>query len=239
MTAHEIQKRLRQIANPETAKVAQHFFKTGPGQYGEGDIFLGIKVPMLRELAKEYKDIEFAEAEKLLHSEIHEERSFALMLWLKLYSHKNASAQKELIFHRYLANTDWINNWDLVDSTAPHIVGDFLFARDRKILYQLAKSGSLWERRISIIATQYFIRKNDFADTLKIAALHLNDREDLMHKACGWMLREVGERELKPLEEFLEKHFQKMPRTMLRYAIEKFPNAKRKFWLNRKEIDHG
>jgi 3-methyladenine DNA glycosylase AlkD len=233
MLVNEICNRLQKLANPQTAIIQQRFFKTAPGEYGEGDIFIGIKVPVLKTLAKEYTNISVDEAEKLLQSEIHEERSLALHFWVKLYQKKNPD-QKELIYQRYLQNTDWINNWDLVDATAPHIVGDFLFQRDRKILYRLAKSGSLWERRISIIATQFFIRKNDFADTLKIAAMLLNDREDLMHKACGWMLREVGERDLHPLEEFLEKYYQRMPRTMLRYSIEKFPEAKRKSWLNRK-----
>ncbi len=233
MPASEIRQRLRRLANPDKAAILQRFFKTAPGEYGEGDIFLGINAPVLKTLAKEYKHISVAEAEDLLHSEIHEERALALHFWVTLYN-KKIPDQKELIYQRYLANTEWINNWDLVDATAPHIVGHYLFQRERKILYRLAKSGSLWERRISIIATQHFIRNNDFADTLKIAAMHLNDREDLMHKAVGWMLREVGNRDLEPLEEFLEKHYQKMPRTMLRYAIEKFHEPKRKYWLIRK-----
>ena len=233
MLITEIRNRLQTLASPQTAAIQQRFFKTAPGEYGEGDIFIGVKVPVLKTLAKEYTNISIAEAEKLLQSEIHEERALALHLWLKLFQ-KKIPDQKKLIYQRYLLNTDWINNWDLVDATAPHIVGDYLFQRDRKILYSLAKSGSLWERRISIIATQYFIRKNDFADTLKIAAMHLNDKEDLMHKACGWMLREVGDRDLAPLQEFLERYYKKMPRTMLRYAIEKLPEPKRKFWLNRK-----
>ena len=233
MPVTEIRQRLRRLANPDKAAILQRFFKTAPGEYGEGDIFLGVNAPVLKALAKEYTNISVAAAEELLHSDLHEERALALHFWVKLYA-KKIPDQRELIYQRYLLNTDWINNWDLVDATAPHIVGDYLFQRDRKILYSLAKSGSLWERRISIIATQYFIRKNDFADTLKIAAMHLNDKEDLMHKACGWMLREVGNRDLAPLEEFLEKYYQKMPRTMLRYAIEKFPEAKRKFWLSRK-----
>lgn len=233
MIIREIRHKLQALANPEKAAILQRFFKTAPGEYGEGDIFLGINVPVLKSLAKEFKNISVAEAEDLLHSEIHEERALALQFWVRLYAQK-VPDQKDLIFNRYLANTEWINNWDLVDATAPHIVGHYLFQRDRKILYLLAKSGSLWDRRISMIATQHFIRNNDFADTLKIAAMHLDDREDLMHKACGWMLREVGERDIVPKEEFLEKYYQKMPRTMLRYAIEKFPEPKRKFWLNRK-----
>ena len=154
-------------------------------------------------------------------------------MWVRHYA-KKIPDQKELIYQRYLANTDWINNWDLVDVSAPHIVGKHLLQRDRKILYRFAKSGSLWERRISIIATQHFIRNNDFADTLKIAAMHLNDREDLMHKASDGCCAKLATARCNQLGEFLEKYYDKMPRTMLRYAIEKFPEAKRKFWLTRK-----
>lgn len=233
MTITEIRQRLQQLANPEKAAILQRFFKTKPGEYGEGDIFLGINAPVLKALVKEYKYIRVTEAEELLHSNIHEERALALQFWVRLYAQKSPD-NKELIYQRYLANTEWINNWDLVDVTASHIVGNHLLQRDRKILYRLAKSGSLWDRRISIIATHHFIRNHDFADTLKIALILINDEEDLMHKAVGWMLREIGNRDLQPLEEFLEKHYQKMPRTMLRYAIEKFPDPKRKFWLTKK-----
>ena len=233
MSVIEIRQRLQQLADPDKAAILQRFFKTAPGQYGEGDIFLGINAPTLKALVKEYQNISVADAEELLHSDIHEERALALQFWVRLYAQKNPD-HKEQIYQRYLANTDWVNNWDLVDVTAPHIVGHYLFQRDRKILFRLAKSGSLWERRISIIATQYFIRQHDFADTVKIAALLINDKEDLIHKAVGWMLREVGNRKISPEEEFLEKHYQQMPRTMLRYAIEKFPEVKRKFWLTRK-----
>jgi 3-methyladenine DNA glycosylase AlkD len=233
MTAAEIHTKLQQLANPDKAAIMQRFFKTGPGEYGEGDVFLGVNVPVLRAMVKEYQAIPFAEAEALLHSDIHEERALALMLWVRLYT-KGSLGQKELIFQRYLANTDWINNWDLVDGSASHIVGTHLLTRDRGILYRLAKSNSLWERRIAIIATHHFIRHHDFADTMKIAALLLGDREDLMHKATGWMLREVGQRDLPTEEMFLEQYAHRMPRTMLRYAIEKFQESKRKFWLTRK-----
>ncbi len=233
MLVNEIRKKLKALANADKAAILQRFFKTAPGEYGEGDIFLGINAPTLKALVKEYKNISVTEAEELLHSDLHEERALALQFWVRLYAQKNPD-NKELIYQRYLANTDWINNWDLVDATAAHIVGHHLLQRDRKILFQLAKSGSLWKRRMSIIATHHFIRQHDFVDTLKIAAILINDKEDLMHKAVGWMLREVGNRDLKTEEEFLEKHYQQMPRTMLRYAIEKFPEPKRKFWLNRK-----
>lgn len=183
-------------------------------------------------MVKEYPNIPVTEVEALLHSDLHEERALALMLWVRLYT-KGSTEQKEHIYQRYLMNTDWINNWDLVDTSAPHIVGTHLLKRDRKILYRLAQSKSLWERRIAIIATQHFIRQHDFADTIKIAALLLRDKEDLMHKATGWMLREVGNRDVATEEEFLEQHYARMPRTMLRYAIEKFPEARRKFWLTR------
>lgn len=232
MTAIEIRTRLQQLANPDKAAILQRFFKTGPGEYGEGDVFLGINAPVLRAMVKEYPNIPVTEAEALLHSDLHEERALALMLWVRLYT-KGLTEQKEHIYQRYLMNTDWINNWDLVDTSAPHIVGTHLLKRDRKILYRLANSKSLWERRIAIIATQHFIRQHDFADTIKIAALLLRDKEDLMHKATGWMLREVGNRDVATEEEFLEQHYARMPRTMLRYAIEKFPEARRKFWLTR------
>lgn len=233
ITVSEIRTRLQQLANSDKAAILQRFFKSGPGEYDEGDVFLGINAPVLRELVKEYPNIAVAEAEALLHSDLHEERALALMLWVRLYT-KGSAEQKEHIYQRYLANTDWINNWDLVDGSAPHIVGQHLLKRDRKILYQLANSNSLWERRIAIIATQQFIRHHDFADTVKIAALLLDDKEDLLHKAVGWMLREVGNRDLPTEEAFLAQYSQCMPRTMLRYAIEKFPDEKRKFWLTRK-----
>ncbi len=233
MTAAEIRTRLHQLANPAKAAILQRFFKTGPGEYGEGDVFLGINAPVLRALVKEYQTLDLAEAETLLHSDLHEARALALMLWVRFYT-KGSAEQKERIYQRYLANTDWINNWDLVDGSASHIVGTHLLKRDRQILYRLAKSNSLWERRIAIIATHHFIRQNDFADTLKSAALLLDDPEDLMHKATGWMLREVGLRDLPTEEAFLEQYSHCMPRTMLRYAIEKFPEAKRKFWLTKR-----
>ena len=233
ITVSEIRTRLQQLANSDKAAILQRFFKSDPGEYGEGDVFLGINAPVLRELMKEYQSIPVAEAEALLHSDLHEERALALMLWVRLYT-KTSAEQKEDIYQRYLANTDWINNWDLVDGSAPHIVGQHLLKRDRKILYQLANSNSLWERRIAIIATQQFIRHHDFADTVKIAALLLDDKEDLLHKAVGWMLREVGNRDRPTEEAFLAQYSQCMPRTMLRYAIEKFPDEKRKFWLTRK-----
>jgi len=226
-TAEKITKQLRALGSKTAAEHAQRFFKTGPGQYGEGDIFLGIKVPVLRKLAKEHRNIALDEAVELLQSPLHEVRLLALLIMV-LQARQNGGA----VYRAYLANTHRINNWDLVDGSAADIVGAHLFERDRKPLYRLAKSKSLWERRIAIIATFYFIRRNQFDDTLAIADLLLNDKEDLMHKAVGWMLREVGKRDLKGEEDFLLPHYHKMPRTMLRYAIEKFPEPKRLDYLH-------
>ncbi|MFA7257464.1 MAG: DNA alkylation repair protein [Kiritimatiellales bacterium] len=230
MTAAEkITKQLKALGNKTAAEHAQRFFKTGPGQYGEGDHFLGIKVPVLRTLAKEHRDTLLDDAVELLQSPLHEVRLLALLIMiLQSEQRKNETA----IYRAYLANTHRINNWDLVDLTAAQIVGAHLFEKDRKPLYRLAKSKSLWERRIAIIATFYFIRRNQFDDTLAIADLLLNDKEDLMHKAVGWLLREVGKRDLKAEEKFLLPRYKQMPRTMLRYAIEKFPEPKRLAYLN-------
>jgi 3-methyladenine DNA glycosylase AlkD len=219
--AEKIEKQVKALGNKTAAEQAQRFFKTGPGQYGEGDLFLGITVPVLRKLAQEHHDIALDDAIELLQSPLHEVRLLALLIMV-LQAKCNGAA----VYRAYLANTHRINNWDLVDVSAEHIVGAHLFERDRKPLYKLAKSKSLWERRISIIATFYFIRRNQFDDTLAIADILLNDPEDLMHKAVGWMLREVGKRDLKIEEEFLLPRYQNMPRTMLRYAIEKLPKPK-------------
>ncbi len=230
-TASAIQKELRTLASPETARIAQGFFKTGPGQYGEGDVFLGIKVPVLRALAKKQRDAGLEDIQSLLDSAYHEERLFALLLLMQFYPRADERGQ-QAAYDLYLGNTQRINNWDLVDVSAPHIVGRHLENGPRKVLHRMAKSASLWERRIAIIATLHFIRLNDFADTLGIAAALLHDEHDLMHKAVGWMLREVGKRDLAAEEDFLKQHYREMPRTMLRYAIERFPETKRKRYLN-------
>jgi 3-methyladenine DNA glycosylase AlkD len=226
-----VQKQLRALASPATAALLQGFFKTGKGQYGEGDVFLGIKVPPLRALAKQHKDADLDTVTTLLASRYHEERLFALLLLMQIYAQADPKTQAEA-FKLYLNNTKRINNWDLVDVSAPHIVGAHLAERPRKVLYTLARSRLLWERRIAIIASLHFIRRNDFADTLGIAAALLHDEHDLMHKAVGWMLREVGKRDLAVEEGFLKQHYRDMPRTMLRYAIERFPETKRKNYLN-------
>jgi 3-methyladenine DNA glycosylase AlkD len=214
-------------------KQLQRFFKTGPGQYGEGDVFLGIKVPPLRALAKRYANVGLDTIATLLGSRYHEERFFALLLLMQFYG-QATDKDKVAAYNLYLAHTHRINNWDLVDVSAPHIVGRHLHDRPRKVLHKLARSSSLWERRIAILATFWFIRLNDLGDSLRIAAALLHDEHDLMHKAVGWMLREVGKRNLAAEEDFLKEHYRSMPRTMLRYAIEHFPERKRKKYLNGK-----
>jgi len=230
-TLKTIQSELRSIADPATAITSQGFFKTAPGQYGEGDIFLGIKVPALRALVRSFRNTPLDIIAGLLKSKFHEERLFALLLLIDFYQHGD-DTDKQCAYELYLASTAHINNWDLVDASAYFIVGDFLITRPRQPLYQLVVSGSLWERRIAIISTFCFIRRNDFTDTLLIAKQLLADDHDLIHKAAGWMLREVGKRDLPTAEAFLKRYYRTMPRTMLRYAIERFPEARRKQYLN-------
>lgn len=230
MKVRGIEQRLRSLASQEKATVLQSFFKTGPGQYGEGDIFLGISVPQLRKLARECTDTTLAESIKLLKSPVHEQRLLALFLLVQSFSGGDDRLQ-EKIFNLYLKQRRYVNNWDLVDLSAPHIVGKYLHDKPRDILYRMAKSESLWERRISIISTLYFIRQNRFSDTLKLSRMLLRDEHDLIHKAVGWMLREVGKRDIQVEKGFLEAHYEQMPRTMLRYAIERFPKTTRMRYL--------
>jgi 3-methyladenine DNA glycosylase AlkD len=232
ITAKDISNRLRKMGNKKDALFLQGFFKTGVGQYGEGDIFLGIRVPALRTLAKECHQLPPEKVLPLLRSPYHEERLFALIMFVNAFTRGNESVQKK-IYGLYLANTKYINNWDLVDISAPNIVGAYLLTKSKKPLYQLAKSKDLWKQRIAILATFYFIRNNQFADALKIADILLQDKEDLIHKATGWMLREIGKRDINLEEAFLQKHCRIMPRTMLRYAIERFTPAKRRMYLNK------
>jgi 3-methyladenine DNA glycosylase AlkD len=227
MTTHEIQERLRLIGNAEAAAFAARYFKTGPGQYGEGDVFLGLRAPVMHALAKEYQMLALDQVIELLRSAVHEDRLLALLILVRRAAKAERVARKE-IYDLYIAHTRFINNWDLVDASAPTIVGGHLAERSRKPLVRLAGSRSIWERRISIIATLHFIRQGDFADTLRIAERLLGDQEDLIHKAAGWMLREVGKRDQSIFEGFLRHHAQIMPRTMLRYAIERFSVEKRK-----------
>lgn len=231
MTAEEISKRLRILANPERAAHSARYFKTGPGEYGEGDRFLGIRVPEIRAQVKKWEAVSLKDLQTLLMSAFHEERLFALLLLVRKFA-KGDDKEKAAIYESYLNNIERVNNWDLVDSSASQIVGSYLEARDRQILYRLAKSASVWERRIAVIATFQFIGKNQFEDALKLAGQLLNDDEDLIHKAVGWMLREIGKRNMAVEESFLQLHYKKMPRTMLRYAIEKFPERERRKYLS-------
>jgi 3-methyladenine DNA glycosylase AlkD len=230
MTLDALRARVRGLADPEDARSLQRFFKTGPGEYGEGDRFLGIRVPVLRRLAKEAAALPLEDAEELLRSPFHEERLLALLVLVRVYARGDA-ALRERIHAAYLANTRYVDNWDLVDSSAEQLVGAHLRDGDRSLLDRLAASDSLWERRIAIIATFHFIRRGEFADTLRIAGLLLHDRHDLIHKAVGWMLREVGKRDREAEEAFLREHCRAMPRTMLRYAVERFPEPLRLAYL--------
>lgn len=228
----DLQKDLQKAANPSKAAALSRYFKTGHGQYGEGDVFLGITVPLQREIAKNYFGLTLEEIDALLTDPIHEYRLSALFILTTQYK-KADRRKKEQIFNFYLAHTQHINNWDLIDSSAPNIVGDYLLDTSRDILYELARSTRIWEKRIAIIATYRFIRENQFDDTLKIAEILLHDSHDLIQKAVGWMLREVGNRNRAIEEAFLETHYSKMPRTMLRYAIEKFDQSKRDYYMRR------
>jgi len=233
---NKLEKVLKQNSDKEKAQLLQRFFKTGVGQYGEGDVFLGIVVPKSRQIAKQFSSISFEEIQYLLNSEIHEKRLIALLILIEQYNNKPfkqkvSKPNQKIIFDFYLKNTKNINNWDLVDLSAPNIVGDFLLNKNRKVLYKLAKSKNLWEKRIAVISTFKFIRQDDFKDSLKISEILLKDKHDLIHKAVGWMLREIGKRNQKVEEKFLKKYYKKIPRTTLRYAIERFEEVKRKKYL--------
>jgi len=228
----KLKSELQSLANPKQAEILQRFFKTGKGQYGEGDVFLGIIAPKMREIAKKYKDLNIKEIQEILNLKYNEARWIALLILIHKYN-KSSLEDKGKIFYFYLNNTSKINNWNLVDISAPHIVGDFLLNNYNKkqLIYNLAQSDNLWEKRIAIISTFAFIRKEKFDDALAISEILLGDEHDLIHKAVGWMLREVGKRNLQAEEEFLKKHYKDMPRTMLRYAIERFEETKRKRFL--------
>jgi 3-methyladenine DNA glycosylase AlkD len=229
----KLKKELRSLANREQAEILQRFFKTGKGEYGEGDIFLGLSSQQIRNVAKKFHDLKLNDIQELLKSKIHTERTCALRILVHQYNKAKDMDEKKKIFYFYLNNTTKINNWDLVDISAWHIVGRFLLEdySKKEILYKLAQSKNLWEKRISIVSTYAFIRENKFDDTLAISEILLDDSHDLIHKAVGWMLREVGKRNEKILEEFLKKNYSGLPRTTLRYAIEKFPEDKRKRFL--------
>lgn len=235
----QLKKELKELSNLKQAKILQRFFKTSKGEYGEGDIFLGIKVPIQRKIAAKFYELSLKNIEKLLESKIHEHRMIALFILIEKYK-KGGEQEKKIIFNFYLKNIKNINNWDLVDLSAPKIVGDYLFVKSKEgnsahnyVLSKLADSNNLWEKRIAIISTLTFIKNNEFKETLKIAKIFISDKHDLIHKAVGWMLREIGKRDQKTEETFLKKHYLKMPRTMLRYAIERFDENKRKFYLKK------
>lgn len=226
------------LANPEKARVLQRFFKTGIGEYGEGDVFVGASVPDLRKLAKKHSSLSLNQLSPFLKSKIHEERLTALLILLEKFNQaKDSENERKKIFDFYLKHTVFVNNWDLVDLSADKIVGAYLLEQKNKSLLQkLANSSNLWERRIAIISTFAFIKQNSFNETLKVSEILLEDNHDLIHKAVGWMLREIGKRNLAIEEKFLKAHCKKMPRTMLRYAVERFPEEKRKFYLGGKRI---
>lgn len=230
MKISDLKNDLHKLADKEKAIFLQRFFKTGKGEYAEGDILIGVTVPNSRKIAKKYFNISLDDTIKLLHSKIHEERLVALFILCEKFK-KGNEAEKKNIYKLYLTNTKFINNWDLVDSSAYKIVGEYLLNRDRSILYKLVKSKLLWDRRIAVIATLAFIKNGQLIDTFLLSELLLNDKEDLMHKACGWMMREAGKFDITLVEEFIIKNYFQMPRTMLRYAIEKFPEEKRKSFL--------
>jgi len=217
---------LKEVADEKLAKNYARFFKTGKGEYGEGDKFLGMRVGTIRKIAKKHKEISFDDLEKLFEGEYHEYRLAAIFI----LKHKYKEDPKKVV-EMYLKNLKYVNNWDLVDLSAPKILGRWLLDKDRKILYKLAKSKDLWEKRVAILSCFTFIREKDYDDALKISEILLNDSHDLIHKAVGWMLREIGNRDLGVEEKFLKKYYNQMPRTMLRYAIEKFEESKRLDYL--------
>jgi 3-methyladenine DNA glycosylase AlkD len=225
--AHEA---LTALANPSKAAFLSGFFKTGKGQYAEGDRFLGLTVPALRTIAKRFRQLSLKDCERLLSSPFNDERALALLILVEDYR-KGDAGTKNSVYRACVNNRSRINNWNLVDTAAPHIFGFHLLERDRSLLYRLAKSRILWDRRIGVVATLPFIRAGDFGDTFKLTNLLLGDEQDLIHKACGWMLREVGKRNASALEEYLRRHHCSMPRTMLRYAIERFSPRKRSAYL--------
>ena len=231
MSLTQLKSDLKKDSDPKLGKLLQRFFKTGKGQYGEGDVFLGIYVPVQREISSKYYNLSLADLTKLLKSKIHEERLCAVLILVKKYERAESSLEEKKIADFYLKNYKGINNWDLVDLSASRILGRYLEDKPRKILYELAVSSNLWKRRIATISTLAFIAQKDFTDTLKICKLLLSYKHDLIHKACGWMLREVGKKDEKVLLKFLDEDFKKMPRTMLRYSIERLSEKKRKFYL--------
>jgi 3-methyladenine DNA glycosylase AlkD len=222
---------IRALANKEIAQHSLRFFKTDKGEYGHGDLFLGVRAPKIRLIAKKHIDISITDMKTLICSKYHEERFLGLIILVNKYAKTKDKKNRNQLYKIYVSSFKYINNWNLVDVTCPHVTGKHLIDKDRTILYKWAKSEDLWAKRIAMVSTFSFIRKNDLEDTFKIAEILLHDEHDLIHKAVGWMLREAGKRDLKREETFLKKYYKTMPRTMLRYAIEKFPETKRQKYL--------
>jgi 3-methyladenine DNA glycosylase AlkD len=233
MSVHErVKTDLEKLSDPEHAMKLQGFFKTGEGEYGEGDLFLGVRVPDQRRIAKKYRNLPLTDVLELLQSEIHEHRLTALFILTEQFKKGDEEVRRRIV-DLYLSNTASVNNWDLVDSSAHKILGAWLVDKTRDVLYELAESENLWERRISIISTFAFIKRGGLVDALALAEALVDDEHDLIHKASGWVLREVGKKDQSVLEKFLLKHYKTMPRTMLRYAIERLPEERRRFYMGR------
>jgi len=222
---------IRALANKEIAQHSLRFFKTDKGEYGHGDLFLGVRAPKIRLIAKKHIDISITDMKTLIQSKYHEERFLGLIILVNKYAKTKDKKNRNQLYKIYVSSFKYINNWNLVDVTCPHVTGKHLIDKDRTILYKWAKSEDLWTKRIAMVSTFSFIRKNDLEDTFKIAEILLHDEHDLIHKAVGWMLREAGKRDIKKEETFLKKYYKTMPRTMLRYSIEKFPETKRQKYL--------
>jgi len=229
--------RLKAYCTPAELKKIQRYFKSGTGQYGEGDVFMGVRMGQVFALAKEFIDMPLSEIEKLLESPMHEVRvgAVSIMDW-QARSKKTPEKRRKELFDLYIRRHDRINNWDLVDRSAPYVVGGYLFDKPRDILYKLARSKNIWERRTAMVSTAYFIRQGEVADAFKIAELLLNDKEDLIHKATGWMLRYAGDKDRQKLLSFLDQHAASMPRTALRYAMEHLDKKQRDHYLSLKKV---
>ncbi|EOD01160.1 DNA alkylation repair protein [Caldisalinibacter kiritimatiensis] len=227
----EIKEELNKYIDKEKAEFLPKFFKSYPGGYGEGDLFIGVSVPNQRKVAKKFKDLSLEEIQNLLNEDIHEYRLTGLIILVDKYEKAKSDEDKQQIVDFYIKNIDRVNNWDLVDSTAYKILGPYLIYKDKSLLYEFANSGHLWKQRVAIIGTKYFISKGMYEDTLRISEILLKHQHDLIHKAVGWMLREVGNKDKEVEKEFLNKYYMKMPRTMLRYAIEKFEKEERQKYL--------
>jgi len=233
-TINMLRNEMNRMKDSKVAESSEWFFKTGPGEYGEGDQFIGIRVPVLRKLAKQYAQLSREELKSAIQSPIHEERLISLFILIGQYQKSAELKEQTSIFNFYIKHMKYVNNWDLVDSSAPYIIGAHLLEKDKSILRNWAVNKNLWKRRIAIVSTFHFIKHAFYDDTLEISEMLMGDKEDLIHKATGWMLREVGKRDFARIENFINRHHSIMPRTMLRYAIERFPETKRKRYLKKK-----